>query len=115
MAEALEAQPGLRLVQDVTGAVQIQLRGFGTDHVLVLVDGRRLPGRKNGAIDPPLYATRTRSSFQTEADSRLESPMRCSLQIDSRTSSKSQFGVMWRSTMARSLSPGLATAAADQV
>lgn len=51
LAEALEARPGLRLVQDVTGAVQLQLRGFGTDHVLILVDGRRLPGRKNGAID----------------------------------------------------------------
>lgn len=51
LAEALEAMPGLRITPDVTGAVQIQLRGFDADHVLVLIDGQRISGRKNGAVD----------------------------------------------------------------
>lgn len=51
LAEALEALPGLRVIPDVTGAVQVQLRGFNSDHVLVLVDGQRVAGRKNGALD----------------------------------------------------------------
>lgn len=51
LAEALETKPGLRVIPDVTGGVQVQLRGFDTDHVLVLMDGQRLSGRKNGAVD----------------------------------------------------------------
>lgn len=51
VAEALESTPGIRVIPDVTGAVQLQLRGFETDHVLVLIDGQRISGRKNGAID----------------------------------------------------------------
>ncbi len=51
LAEVLESEPGLRVTPDVTGAIQIQLRGFNTDQVLVLVDGQRIAGRKNGAID----------------------------------------------------------------
>lgn len=51
VAEILESTPGMRVVPDVTGAVQIQLRGFDADQVLVLVDGQRITGRKNGAID----------------------------------------------------------------
>ena len=51
VAEALETMPGLRVLRDVTGAMQLQVRGFDTEHVLVLVDGQRVAGRKNGAVD----------------------------------------------------------------
>lgn len=51
LAEALESQTGLRIVQDVTGAAQVRLRGFDTDQVLILIDGQRVAGRKNGALD----------------------------------------------------------------
>lgn len=51
VAELLESQPGLRVTPDVSGAVQVQLRGFSADQVLILVDGQRPSGHRNGALD----------------------------------------------------------------
>ena len=51
VAEALQSKAGVRITPDVTGAVQVSLRGFNADQVLVLIDGQRIAGRKNGAID----------------------------------------------------------------
>ena len=51
LEEILEMHPAVVLREDVTGAAGIQLRGFDSEHVLVLIDGRRMTGRKNGKID----------------------------------------------------------------
>jgi hypothetical protein len=52
LADALAAVPGVVLVPRGTGgSVEVQLRGGGTDHVLVLVDGAPLNDPITGAAD----------------------------------------------------------------
>lgn len=50
LAELLEQQPGLQLNRGLRGA-QLSMQGMSADHVLVLVDGQRLAGKVDGAID----------------------------------------------------------------
>ena len=51
LAQLLEQQPGMRVFQSFGGAMGIQMRGHDSDHVLILVDGRRQIGRVGGVID----------------------------------------------------------------
>lgn len=49
--QALQLIPGLRMVRDVAGGTKIQMRGFSSDHVLILIDGVRVTGAQNGSVD----------------------------------------------------------------
>ncbi len=51
LGEALRVHPGARINTDVTGIQTIQLGGFSGEHVLVLIDGMRPAGTKNGSFD----------------------------------------------------------------
>lgn len=50
LGEALEEQPGVRVLRGVRGT-SVEMLGLGPTYALVLVDGDRVPGRSNGAID----------------------------------------------------------------
>ncbi|MCB9766291.1 MAG: TonB-dependent receptor [Alphaproteobacteria bacterium] len=50
LAELLEATPGVTVAPGYRGDV-VTLRGLEPEHTLVLVDGRRLPGRVDGGLD----------------------------------------------------------------
>jgi outer membrane cobalamin receptor len=50
LGEALEEQPGVRVLRGVRGT-SVEMMGLGPTYALVLVDGDRVPGRSNGAID----------------------------------------------------------------
>lgn len=50
LAEVLEEQPGVQIQRTVTG-VSVQLQGLNPEHTLILVDGQRVLGRKDGVID----------------------------------------------------------------
>lgn len=50
LADLLEQQAGLQLVRGLRGA-NLSLQGMSPDHVLVLIDGQRVAGRVDGAID----------------------------------------------------------------
>ena len=49
-SELLAAHPGLEVQQGFSGA-SLQVQGLGPEYALVLVDGERVTGRVNGAID----------------------------------------------------------------
>lgn len=51
VAELLEREGGLHATRSAGRGSRIELQGLSSEHVLVLVDGRRLIGRINGAID----------------------------------------------------------------
>lgn len=53
-AEALEAHPGVVIGRSFRGA-GAEIRGFDANRVLVLVDGQRVAGRKDGQIDLSRY------------------------------------------------------------
>lgn len=46
----LEQHPGLQVQRSFQGA-SVSMRGLGPEHVLVLVDGQRIAGRVDGAVD----------------------------------------------------------------
>ncbi|MCB9671015.1 MAG: TonB-dependent receptor [Alphaproteobacteria bacterium] len=50
LAELLQEQPGIQIDQTVTGA-SIRLQGMEPEHTLILIDGQRVLGRKDGVID----------------------------------------------------------------
>ncbi|WP_224361462.1 TonB-dependent receptor plug domain-containing protein [Hyalangium versicolor] len=50
VAELLAAHPGLEVQQSFSGAT-LEFQGLGPEYALVLVDGERVTGRVNGAID----------------------------------------------------------------
>nr|WP_317987873.1 TonB-dependent receptor [Hyalangium gracile] len=50
VAELLAAHPGLQVQSTFSGA-SIQFQGLGPEYALVLVDGERVTGRVNGAVD----------------------------------------------------------------
>ncbi len=54
VAELLSAQPGVSLMRTFAGT-SVRLQGLNPEHVLVLIDGQRVIGRKNGAIDLARY------------------------------------------------------------
>ncbi|PPE73600.1 hypothetical protein C3942_12420 [Solimonas fluminis] len=51
VAELLEREGGVYASRSAGRGSRIELQGLSSEHVLVLVDGRRLIGRINGAID----------------------------------------------------------------
>ena len=54
VAELLSVQPGVSLERTFAGT-SVRLQGLNPEHVLVLIDGQRVIGRKNGAIDLARY------------------------------------------------------------
>jgi outer membrane receptor for ferrienterochelin and colicins len=54
VADLLDAQPGVTLDRSFAGT-SVRLQGLSPEHTLVLVDGQRVIGRKNGAIDMSRY------------------------------------------------------------
>ncbi|MEZ4322953.1 MAG: TonB-dependent receptor [Myxococcota bacterium] len=50
LAELLEEQPGLQIEDTVVGQ-SIRMQGMNAEHTLILVDGQRVLGRKDGVID----------------------------------------------------------------
>lgn len=54
VADLLDAQPGVTLERSFAGT-SVRLQGLSPEHTLVLVDGQRVIGRKNGAIDMNRY------------------------------------------------------------
>lgn len=50
VAELLEQQPGVDVQRTFVGAT-VRLRGLEADHTLILVDGQRVVGRKDGTFD----------------------------------------------------------------
>lgn len=53
-ADLLETHPGVSTEQSFAG-VAVRLQGLNPEHVLVLIDGQRVIGRKDGAIDLSRY------------------------------------------------------------
>ena len=53
-ADLFETHPGISIEQSFAG-VAIRLQGLNPEHVLVLIDGQRVIGRKDGAIDLSRY------------------------------------------------------------
>ncbi|RZF58747.1 TonB-dependent receptor [Sphingobacterium corticibacterium] len=52
--EVLKEQTGIAIVNNVTGgsrSVGVQLQGFGSEYVMVLIDGQPMVGRNNGNFD----------------------------------------------------------------
>jgi outer membrane receptor for ferrienterochelin and colicins len=52
--EVLKEQTGIAIVNDVTGgarSVGVQMQGFGSEYVLVLIDGQPMVGRNGGNFD----------------------------------------------------------------
>ncbi|MFT3824155.1 MAG: TonB-dependent receptor [Chitinophagaceae bacterium] len=52
--EVVKEQTGIAIVNDVTGgsrSVGVQMQGFGSEYILVLVDGQPLVGRNGGNFD----------------------------------------------------------------
>jgi outer membrane receptor for ferrienterochelin and colicins len=56
LADLLEQQPGVQVNRSLRGA-QVSLQGMSADHVLVLVDGQRVAGKVDGAVDLTRIAT----------------------------------------------------------
>ncbi|WP_053236180.1 TonB-dependent receptor plug domain-containing protein [Sandaracinus amylolyticus] len=54
LGELLEEQPGMLVTRSFRGDA-IQMQGLDPEHVLVIVDGERVPGRVGGAIDLGRY------------------------------------------------------------
>ena len=54
VADLFSAQAGVSLERSFAGTA-IRLQGLNPEHVLVLIDGQRVVGRKNGAIDLDRY------------------------------------------------------------
>ena len=54
VADLLDSQPGVTLDRSFAGT-SVRLQGLSPEHTLVLVDGQRVIGRKNGAIDMSRY------------------------------------------------------------
>ncbi|MEN0062697.1 MAG: TonB-dependent receptor [Myxococcota bacterium] len=50
VAEVLEQHPGIDVQRQFVGAT-VRLRGLEADHTLILVDGQRVVGRKDGTFD----------------------------------------------------------------
>ncbi|MEM6929909.1 MAG: TonB-dependent receptor plug domain-containing protein, partial [Myxococcota bacterium] len=50
VAELLEQQPGVDVQRTFVGAT-VRLRGLEADHTLILIDGQRVVGRKDGTFD----------------------------------------------------------------
>ena len=50
VADVLEQQPGVAVDRGVLGAA-VRLRGLNAEHTLILVDGQRVVGRKDGTFD----------------------------------------------------------------
>jgi outer membrane receptor for ferrienterochelin and colicins len=48
--DLLQEQPGLQVDRTVTGA-SIRIQGMAPEHTLILIDGQRVLGRKDGVID----------------------------------------------------------------
>ena len=51
LSGVLDGRPGVEIEQGGLRGSSIRMRGFGSDEVLILVDGRRIIGRFNGAVD----------------------------------------------------------------
>jgi len=52
--EVLKEQTGIAIVNDIGGgarAVGVQMQGFGSEYILVLIDGQPIVGRNNGNLD----------------------------------------------------------------
>ncbi|MBD1431941.1 TonB-dependent receptor [Sphingobacterium sp. DN00404] len=52
--EVLKEQTGMAIVNNITGgnrSVGVQLQGFGSEYVMVLIDGQPIVGRNNGNFD----------------------------------------------------------------
>ncbi|WP_237249327.1 TonB-dependent receptor plug domain-containing protein [Sphingobacterium faecale] len=52
--EVLKEQTGIAIVNDVSGggrSVGVQLQGFGSEYIMVLIDGQPMIGRSNGNFD----------------------------------------------------------------
>ena len=54
VADVFRSQPGVSFERSFAGTA-IRLQGLNPEHVLILVDGQRIVGRKNGAIDLARY------------------------------------------------------------
>ena len=64
-AQVLDKAPGIQVNESFRGAgAGIQLQGLDTQHVLILVDGQRVIGRKDGVVDL--------SRFKAERIERIE-------------------------------------------
>ncbi len=50
VVEALQARPGVELVQNV-GNIALRMQGLGPEYNVVLIDGQRTVGRVNGGVD----------------------------------------------------------------
>jgi outer membrane receptor for ferrienterochelin and colicins len=50
LAEVLEEQPGL-IIEDTVVGQAIRMQGMDPEHTLILIDGQRVLGRKDGVID----------------------------------------------------------------
>lgn len=55
LAEVLEEQPGL-MIEDTLLGTAIRMQGMNPEHTLILVDGQRVLGRKDGVIDLSRFA-----------------------------------------------------------
>lgn len=55
LGELLEEQPGLQIDDTVTG-VAIRMQGMDPEHTLILVDGQRVLGNKDGVVDLSRFA-----------------------------------------------------------
>ncbi len=53
--ELLEEQPGLQIESTVVGTA-IRMQGMNPEHTLILVDGQRVLGRKDGVVDLSRFA-----------------------------------------------------------
>ena len=54
VADLFRAQPGVSTERSFAGT-SVRLQGLNPEHVLILIDGQRVVGRKNGAIDMSRY------------------------------------------------------------
>ncbi|MEZ4322299.1 MAG: TonB-dependent receptor [Myxococcota bacterium] len=50
LAELLEERPGIQIEDTVVGSA-VRLQGMNPEHTLILVDGQRVLGRKDGVVD----------------------------------------------------------------
>jgi len=64
VSDLLATQPGVEIVRDGISGAGLRLQGLEDEHVLVLIDGQRIPGRVRGKIDLSRYTTDNVSSIE---------------------------------------------------
>lgn len=64
VADLLQSQPGVEIVRSSVSGAGLRIQGLEGQHVLVLVDGQRVPGRTRGHVDLSRYSTDRVSSIE---------------------------------------------------